>query len=892
MRNYLPHWLSEHFGKGAAVVLWLIMFVFLAWFQFYHVGSSVSPSQTDRSSWPYQCVKFYQTSAAALQKELATTGASQIVVHPEANATDYACSSPCNADLARAVYNAPPGAQNGQVETIFCDCPASTGPVWDTLCEAPDWPLLRNLRPDAHWRRCESGDETTPCSAPVEAPAALHVELEIAMLSLSPHQDTYEAEFVLLAGSSRSAMKPLLSFPAKGKMTQNRWFVRRCSPIWFFWTCLGVLFLMVYLSVVPDGWRPNVYQGAFIGLRVGIMASLFAIFLLYLSPLNRTKADFFQQANIYYLPDVSSEVYGQSSNPTLEGVPELEDIVYKGLRNKVLDAPPSSHTAFWNWISSGHAWRAIYKPRHYELNRPFTLETFAFSGGEGTEWLACPDNATLTIPNLTPRERESRLICPQQELAELIRATADKNDGRMVPSFVLLLTGQCSPCDEDYEQYLSSLSSVDDSIRESVSVFTVVTPSLSRTGARRMYDFEDGKIALASLTSEQLLLLNAPGAEWESLVAKHLTKLPQSCRRKDSESSRQVLRWSANGGGGPLFQIPHLTSQHRHNWATPCDLDELRWTAASNYRLLAKKDDVKDAGDQIISDFLEFTRTPRASRTTQSIHVVGPIFGLWWAVALVLALGMWAFIQQYVSEPYAHSLADSRYTRNSHRFVPILAGLALAMFYFILLWQSEDPQVWTDCGDTGWTLCVVLVAWVAWVAAPHICYWRLAQGVEPQRAAWQATVAVLLIGVGVLAAHHFLPENQTGGMDWLLAGKLALTMAVVLTALLVSRVRIASGGIGGRVEWWRTPWWSGFVKTLLIIALVSIVRGVFPAGPALFVPWSLMGYEGFIVLTIVLVATVGLGIALTQPNWKSMASLLYCAPPAAIAGAGLAVLWF
>jgi hypothetical protein len=949
----------SRFSLLVAVGLWGTLVLVLGALALWRVApptSTASASQT----WAHETLRFYDAMLPVIVNEAERIGAVRIQIHPERNATDTLCAAPCNDGLAEAIcqHYAEPKPQ-ATPEVLFWDQPPAlrgVGEAWLAWRGSlPDHVAFRRAGLYAGWYHRDVNGGMVKAGEPRDDRATLHLSLYIDRIVLDREQGEFQAQFSLFGGSVPDAQAKLVTQASQGDLTQVRWFTRtRSNQAWRFRAnaiAFSVLTAILLVLMIP--WvrtKLDDFVEARISVRCTAIGVVFGLVWLVLTPVVRERVDFYERANLFFLVDRNSEIWvSEDAASGDKGIPYLAGCLEQDVNDKVVNPPPALSKAFPRWLWEEcvvGGWKPVFRPERYSLNRPFVLQVFGFSGTEnspavgGTDWIPLGTGGDGVVRRAIESGALSldltcvaRRLCPQTEpgLAAAVRASKEANQQRMPPSFVLLLTGLCASSPHDQRNFLDLISAVtaagdspatrasDETLERcaNMHVFTVLVPSLPRSGGGRDDDYADGKHVLATLFSERVVALNAPAdPTWMRDIAALEQAwrgwLPQPTRPPGTEVQRITLN-------SPVFDLPRLTSSHRDFWDMPRDLDRLRTARAApraaddgessaakeygelsrgDYRLLAAPAALETASEEIAEEFRRFVRDPDRLRTMKSIHVIGRTPWPYWLLGagFALLLGAWAFCLQYENDAYRRELnlpgwKNLPTAQVVHRSMPAVALAMLVLTLLIVLWQSEDPQVWISAGEPAWAFCAGVLFWAGWVVVPHVYFREFERSQSASLAGWRTVGFALGFVVLVLAVQIFLPSHNE---FWRWCRFLAIGGAALAAAgLCAQKVEVYERGTGTEfLAWWRKPPWSALLICVLAILLLALLRGALPAGPVggrgvvggIAELLARVDFVGFIALTVWLVSGIGFGIAFTQHGRWSLRRALFWLVPLLAAG--------
>lgn len=955
-------------GQILAVGLWVLLVLLLATFAFRRVAS-VEEAAGGAGTWAHHALAFYDAMLPVVAREAGKMGAARIQIHPLQNSTNTLCSAPCNEGLAQAICE-----QNAHLkpptvpEVIFWNQPPALRAPGEALLRSwgsiPDQAIFRGAGLYAGWYLGDSRGASRHVDQPGDGKPTLHLTIHIEQIVLDFDGKIFQAQFDLYGGPSADAQARLAPHACQGDLAQIRWFTRTRSNRTWRYTVNTVAFsalAMVLLVLLIPRVRKKLddFVEARISIRCTAIGAVFGFVLLVLTPVGRDQVGFYERANLFYVLDRNSEIWlPEDVSRREKGIAYLAERLENDINREVVNPPAARGKSFLGWLwqeGLEKGWVPIYEPRRYSLNSPFVLEVFGFSGtpstsGQGrTDWISLGIGGSGVVKQavqggvLAPElSCVARQLCPQAEteLVKVVQRSRESNQQRMPPSFVLLLTSQCESSRKGHREFIDSFPRArwegsenagdqDRAVRErctNMHVFTVLVPSLPRSGSGWEYDYADGKYLLSSLFSEAILDLNAPAdptwlADLRSLQRSWSGRLPPPCRPGNVGVERITLR-------SPLFDLRGLSSSHRDYWDQPRDLAhvcgrravaleragggaapapaENNGGAGRDYRLLTSPEAIETASQEVAERFREFVTHPDRLKTIKSVHVIGPTPWPYWlmAVGAALFLGAWAFCLQYDNHVYRREL-NRRGWRNLataqwlHRGTPLVVLLFMFVFLFVILWQSEDPQVWTSSGDPAWAFCAGVLFWICWVVAPHVYFRRFEELQSASGAGWQTVAFAAGFALLMLAVHVVLPSGDAL-WRWCKFG-VTVAAAGVAAAYCLRKIDVyeSHASKGEVLAWWRRPVWSGLLISALTVLLITLLRGALPAGPiagegflarAGNVVLARLDFIAFVALSVFLVSLIGFGIAFTQDERWSWKRIVFWSVPLAAAVGSIVLL--
>jgi len=367
--------------------------------------------------------------------------------------------------------------------------------------------------------------------------------------------------------------------------------------------------------------------------------------------------------------------------------------------------------------------------------------------------------------------------------------------------------------------------------------------------------------------SDRLVLLNQTTPATEAAIARQLQQLAQSLGSSDA---RPTPRLPLVPLSDPLFAASGLTSDRRDLWDTPRDLDSLRVQ-----QLGAQPQAIDVASAEIAEKFNDFVQATGKKSRQHVVHVIGREPLLWLIAPVCILIGFLLFLPQ-CNSAYLVRLQTAPSARVAH-YALLPATFAVILYVlFVFVWRSENPELWTAFGDPRWALGIGLGGWLLWVAGPWCFFHAQCRSHTPRAARWW-TFGIMgaagLIGLVVALVFGWW-QRASVGPQWRLMLFTAATWLPILMLLLIPRGRYTWKVRGGAAcEWWRTPSWSAWIKSVVVLVLVVLMRGAFPASlvkdPGGFAGVaSMLTHDSFVVLAATAFALIGAGIAWTQQHWR------------------------
>ena len=881
------------------------------------VDLSTRTPRSEKDNWVAAVMEFYNEAAEKVEHEITVSGARRVVLHTEENRSRFLASSPCNEGLASILMERFKARSVQPAEIFFQRQPIPAGSFSQLLSNSWGWIWRRFHQPRKSalvnqdsgsgigWFRMHpEGDIEGPFESFPPGPA-LHLAIAVNKIDLDVKSKRFTAEFELVGGrddvgDTRSTKSSLLRKSCNGATTQVRWFIREDYSGWLAFLNLFA-FLYVALLLFQERSMHTVKLTVRVALACALLGQAYPLVLLVLSPMERDRVNFHEQSHLLYLVDSNSEIWftPTETHERKVGPLYLARRIEEFLRENVIKEQSSRTLSFWQWLISDSFLKAVYRPKKYDLNSPAVLDVYTFSGLEERAWQHIPGGVRSILEKgpSTPQTagltyQEPRLISQfgDQDFRELLES------GRKDENFVLLLTSASAPYLEEVNKFLESTRSADRGTSLPAYVFTVLVPSLPTTGADSFFDYEDGKIALISLISNSIIILNRPGLE-RSIPFNDQDLFGLYGRPELNALLRVQVGWTSPGIAAnvlslqhPLYNIEGLSYSNRSNWDAPRDMDVLR-----TKHLMVEQERANEAAVEIGQKLDIIYKEKTQGKQKRSIHVMGQaILMMSVIVSMSFLLGCYAFVQQCSNETYLDCYMSYNYWARFKAFRPLhylsflMTGLFVLLIFLGLTYRSEDPEIFTAFGDPERALIAGLLCCLSWVAAPLVCFnvwgWGIVgsgtrlpnaaaksrKGMDRLKTApcW-AFVSTSTIAVALaLLCWLYTPEDTAESRLF----KFSLTIIIftmTIFALLLKSRRLKATAINGPVEWWRLPWWSFLVKSLLITGIVLLVRGAFPAslgmGDGLIAQLtSLLSYDRFVLIIAATFSFLALCMALTQ----------------------------
>ncbi|MDP2913227.1 MAG: hypothetical protein Q8N91_04390 [Candidatus Omnitrophota bacterium] len=854
--------------------------------------------------WADDVMTFYESASEKTLEEAYRSNVKRIEIRPQENSSRYHCASPCNEGLAGAVvkklYN---GRSEKIPEVLFWREPLFASSSCRGILYFCNW-LTANLR----FLSPQKGKGTPgPCSMglfrmrpdgraepakELTSQPTLYLTIEISDVKMHAGQNTFKAEFCLRAddGDPKKGAV-ILKESYKGATTQIFWFIRQKCPGWFMFVNIVLIFM---LSGFLFWFRNLPYPAVKIGLLCCMLGQIYVMALLLLSPIPREQLQFFHdQTKIFYLVDINSEIRfaPERSDGQKAGPDYLARRLEERISERVVGQKPGELMAFWRWLWSRYSIGAIYRPRRFELNRPCVMDKYEFSGFEKDGWnylgvvsRGMEDSGNFTASNNASILREARLVKPQTELKNALKREAQESANGSAMNLALVLTSASTSSYKDVLEFMEPAEAAARDGRD-LRVFTILVPSIPTTGADKFYDFENGKAALISLESDYILPLNSrayKADELESLLRKHGIE-----RKSRAGGEPQVINLRSG-----LYDIPNISVEDKDYWDTPRDLGELR----QKY-LFVGREKIDAACDEIVNILKDMlSRGFDNAERLIFIHVIGRIPVFWLAVIALASyiFGFFAFIGQ-CNPVFFREFEHDPAVRIGHYAAVALSVASMVLFVFGVVWRAQNPEVWTDFGDPRWALAVGILCWLSWFVAPF-AYFKVrginglkGEGLGPAPARYWA-LSVCMAGLAAIyASFRYIPEGGLTGSNlfWKFWLTFLLVSLTIFSGLIAPKGDKSVYGGMGHIEWWRNPWWSFLVKTLLIMGIIILFRGAFPATPS---GWKGMtglfsSFHRFVLTITIFWSIIGFAIALTAKPIR----LTYWLGPAITVVASLAL---
>lgn len=827
------------------------------------------------ADWARSMEAFYKATANNIVDTAKSRNANAIRLLPQTNTSGFHCASPCNEGLAVVLRKALNEAGLDETELLFWHEPMYPGRL-SALLNRPlaGWWSAMAPQNNGHpydslawtqqgWFKVDKEGRMQAATMP-KGTDALSLRLFIPLIALS--NGAYEAQFAV-ASETDGLQEKIFDDSYSGDANQAYWFVREKTNAWTVWLVFGLMFLVAIMLIVLSRYLSGQPLDP---IKIGYMCCLLGLFLtivfLALAPLPRQMVRFYETTRLHYIVDRSGEVWFSGIPEGKTGYPAFARSLEEGIRSdeELLNEKTGWELGFISWLWSDymtHSMADIYREERFELNMPFDLDIYEYSGDPRLEW----DPVDSVSPDPEPHTLGlgSRIINP---LDELTRRATTKQAGLRERNIVIHLTGGCAGSMENLKEYRRSVNNAQKSSDYPESVFTIAAPTLPRTGDPASYNYESGKLSLLALASDRLIILNdrvSPDAlssseDWHG-VRSHLNKT----NRSTTTTLRSVPMYS---------NLPDLNS--RQKWDRPRDLDARR-----QKKLVTSKEAAEKSCQGVVAELKNLiSATEPVKEEFRTIHVLGRTPFPWLALALAGAviIGFLALARQYYDISFRDFYNDARRRGFRIRFShsPLVAGIVLFIVFFFLVWLTRIQYNWTDFGSPTWALLAVSLCWLTWVVGSRLfSRWWMRSGDEPSHmgifliviiSALPVAFVTFLFGNYITPAvnNHIEPDKAVWFVSLL---GMALLAGWALSCLPRSGAANVKGGAGKDIRLYQWPLLSIVVKVFLLLCVLVLFRGAFPASP-LGGAWGILSYIGFVGFVAAVLSAVGLAVAVT--DWR------------------------
>lgn len=859
-------------------------------------GAAFASSGKTDSDWA-KCMKAFYTSAAKeILKEAEQTGAQAVRLQPTVNGSLYYCASPCNAGLSAFLRHELKESERSAVRIIFWKEPIYPGPssLWINRLLSRSFANQDDaLLPS--W--CDSGWFSVDQRGAIErhhaggngADGANILDLTLNIERIELRNDHFQME-LSISGEGTSLFKETYT----GQAAQVYWFLRgkrtgliSLGPMGTVPALLLILLVCAALIISLARLSGSPHEAAKIGQFCCLLSQGILLIFLCLAAIPREPIPLKDKKPIKYIVDTSSEVWLRST-PNDNGrvgyqwfARQLEDRMRDD--PDIGDAEQSDRWGFAKWLwadNMEHSLRDIYQRERYRPEGDYELTRYAFSG-HSKGYVFKEVGALAGVPRNSP----SVLLNPRAELRKIDqRADSERQ------TLAVVLTGACAPSQSNVHEYFDRQSSSKNATNRLIDILTILAPTLPRTGDAGLYNYENGKLALAACSSDRLITLTDTAPDQQTWTQAQAWIGEQHTRTDLHLASPTVLP-------DPMYRdLPDLNDPAA--WDIPRDLNAVR-----KQHLFVPEQQAAAACNGVVQRIKELLRHKDAHEEQivfLPLHVFGRIPRVWLAVAAILMciVGFMAFVRQYYNAgflwhygslmgPGAKLGAKLRYY-----VLPLGTLVFLLSFFFAVIWRCRWQQWWTDFGSARWSFFAAMTCWLSWVVGPRLffCMWGKqglkGSGITPRYARGLAAVFLFVCLLPIwylcfgIADEHVPGPTNFFGLFIVFLALIGLFLALPLKRH--STVR----GSPGVLPWWMDSDISVFGKTSLIVLTLLLLRGAFPASLGGEVsqahPWiaEAFTYNGFVISNATLWSLVGLAIACSdtqQENQKK--SRVFCLAP-------------
>jgi len=749
------------------------------------------------------------------------------------------CSSPCNEGLALELDRQAISA-GLKIETVWWD-----GNILTDFYTRGLFALIpqSNALAGSQWFK-GAGDKTRLSNAEVSQikDRALTAEILISDVSVDREAGTFRAEFGVRVYNKAGAPRVFGPRTYTGSTKQLRWFVRRSAPFPRMVPSAFGAFVLVVLVWFVVGYHRSIVLPA--ERKMGWICILAGLFFLcavfYGVRFRRRRAFYYKPNNLFFLVDRNSELIlgrpgrsGQNTPPGPEFVIERTCLdVLENIKDRKYGY---AEKPFWKWVFSGGAWQYLYKPPKYELNQRWNPFLHFCSGreGEGVTHTGISTRRYFTqafSSQISPKGyyRESRLVSPVIEVQALATQYGIPEDQ---PKVAMLFTSACAPYEQEVRNYLQALSELERRGRTTnpVAAFTVFFPTLPRTGSNSMYQFEEGKLLLASLGADTLVRTNEKGYDlaraWQNMTRQLQV---QDLILKAPTFAQQTLR-TAPSVQIPIYQLTELGWTYREKWDTPTDLEARR----ADLLALKNTQEVGQQCEEIATRFVDFVknRVLTEQQPEHTIHVLEAkrkdMFVLLTVVAVVL--GFLIFSSQY-NMTFLHHYLEQKSIRIWDWTCLLGSGVFLVLFFFWSMWRRHETAFWAFRGWADVAFCSIVSLWLALFAAPFVIFrlycWSYNRGRNPLRDVRAISAAMVMCFVSVVLYCNTFIDSHALRFIAAFVPCLAVVLICLVEFARTDLIRLPYRGLLGI---WRFPTVACFIKCLLIAFLARLIHGTINA---------------------------------------------------------------
>lgn len=814
--------------------------------------------------WSQMCSQFYDEACKAISDEITQNHAessASVYIAPEEQSPDYLSSSPCNKDLATRLYRLIDSQRSEDPSIYYWSSPLA--PIQASR-------LLTSALYRGHWYRSTgspSGDTQVNYQPNSNG---LHVRLAISSIRIDRSQERFEARFQLQTKhqqetSSSNEWQTLLNREYNGNLSKIRWFLRARSHTGL--ALFSILAVSVFLTLLIRTRNSyDTYPGTVYGLAFMILAQLIFLALVFLSPVPRHVAHYYDTGNLFYLVDTTSEVWGvvpqENQNPKLTaGVDTMANALEERLRKLVKSDQGDRFRSFWTWLRSGLAFAAVYEQRAFRLNEPFETKVFSYSGASTNL------NIGLPVKNAPP-PRESRLILPVIELKRHSLITL--NDSAQ--NFVVILTPASAPTDLEIKRYFSLLKT-NTAYDANTIVLTLHVPSLPMSGDPAPHNYQDGKLALAAISSDFLISVDGhvfDTNQWYSTIDTmnsyyNLAATPETL--SNSVERLQIIQLNNPLKIKPPAGYPtSLSHSNRSQWDQPRDLHQLR----SGF-LLWDPQEIEQTLNEIEQIIQKELKLEPDIATDSAVHVIGKSPLLILLLVTTCLLGYQVFLGE-VNGVFYQEFSNSKAFKLAY-FAS--APVSFLVFSYVLLgwiWQTSNVQHWVSTGSSHVAMLTIVLCWMSWIVAPILFFYTRVHGLQVPKASRIVAIACIVAFAFSSCDYLWISIDvlSPSVRFWILP--FVVTILVFLLAA-TCRGDDPMNRIPGILEWWRYPWLSLSLKTYLAFSLVLLSTAAYPANANTgngFLHWVSyqVGYVELISFATLCLHLAGVALSFSSENFK------------------------
>lgn len=317
--------------------------------------------------------------------------------------------------------------------------------------------------------------------------------------------------------------------------------------------------------------------------------------------------------------------------------------------------------------------------------------------------------------------------------------------------------------------------------------------------------------------------------------------------------------------------LPDLNS--RQKWDRPRDLNAFR----QNHLVTSKE--VAEKSCQEVVGYLKnlISATEPVKEEFRTIHVLGRTPSPWLALALAgaVTIGFMAFVGQYCDNSF-HQLYNSagrRVFRIMFGHSPFLTGIVLFMVFFFMVWLTRIQYEWTDFGSPTWALLAITMCWLAWIVGGRLFFrwWIWKDEEKPSHMGIFLIVvisALPVIFVTLIFGNYITPtvkDIEPVAALWF-SGLLGMILLAGWALSCFPRSKAVTAG-GRNIRLYQRPLLSIGVKVFLLLCVLVLFRGAFPASPSGGAR-GMLSYNGFVGFVAAVLSAVGLAVGIT--DWRLM----------------------